>query len=267
VLPAFQDRHGVADLVVVADAGMLSAANLNAVEDAGFTFIVGSRISKAPYDLAAHFTRHGDYFTDGQILESERVMGTGTSARSRRIVYQYSFKRHKRDDKAINAMIERAEKVADGTRPLKRDRFVKLDGTQKSVDWALVERARQLAGLKGYVTNIDPATMDGAAVIGAYHDLWKVEKSFRMAKTDLRARPIFHHQRDSIEAHLTVVFAALAIARHLQERTGVSIKRLVNTLRPVRSATIQVNGQRLTLDPELPPAARELLTALRHEGH
>jgi hypothetical protein len=267
VLRSFQDRHGVADLVVVADAGMLSAANLNAVEDAGFTFIVGSRISKAPYDLAEHFARYGDYFTDGQILESSRVMGTGKAARTRRIVYQYSFKRHKRDDRAINAMIERAEKVAAGSRPLKRDRFVRLDGTQKSVDWALVARARQLAGLKGYVSNIDPATLDGAAVIAAYHDLWKVEKSFRMAKTDLRARPIFHHQRDSIEAHLTVVFAALAVARHLQEKTGVSIKRLVNTLRPVRSATIQVNGQRITLDPELSPAASELLTGLGHEGH
>jgi Transposase DDE domain len=109
-LQAFQDRHGVADLVVVADAGMLSAANLSAVEDAGFAFIVGSRISKAPFDLAAHFTRYGDYFTDGQILESARVMGTGTAARTRRVVYQYSFRRHKRDDKAINAMIERAEK-------------------------------------------------------------------------------------------------------------------------------------------------------------
>jgi len=161
VLRSFQDRHGVADLVVVADAGMLSAGNLHAVEDAGFAFIVGSRISKAPYDLAEHFARHGDYFTDGQILESERVMGTGTNARTRRVVYQYSFKRHKRDDRAINAMIERAEKVAAGTRPLKRDRFVRLDGTQKSVDWALVERARQLAGLKGYVTNLDPASGSG----------------------------------------------------------------------------------------------------------
>jgi transposase len=267
VLEAFQDRHGVADLVVVADAGMLSAANLNAVEDAGFSFVVGSRISKAPYDLAAHFARHGDYFTDGQILESARVMGTGASARTRRVVYQYSFKRHKRDNKAINAMIERAEKVAAGTRPLKKDRFVKLDGATRAVDWALVKRARQLAGLKGYVTNIPAATMDGAAVIGAYHDLWQVEKSFRMAKTDLRARPIFHHQRDSIEAHLTVVFAALAVSRHLQDQTGVSIKKLVNTLRTVRSATIQVNGQRLTLNPELPPTARELLAALGHKGH
>ena len=79
--------------------------------------------------------------------------------------------------------------------------------------------------------------------IAAYHDLWQVERSFRMAKTDLRARPIFHRQRDSIEAHLTIVFAALAISRYLQEHTGVSIKKLVNTLRTVRSATINVNGE------------------------
>jgi hypothetical protein len=78
---------------------------------------------------------------------------------------------------------------------------------------------------------------------------------------------VFHRQRDSIEAHLTIVFAALAISRYLQEQTGVSIKKLVNTLRTVRSAAIKVNGERLTLDPEIPPPARELLTALRHEGN
>jgi hypothetical protein len=92
VLRAFAERHGIADMVVVADAGMLSAANLNALEDAGFAFIVGSRISKAPYDLAEHFERHGDYFADGQILESARVMGAGKAARNRRVVYQFSFK-------------------------------------------------------------------------------------------------------------------------------------------------------------------------------
>ena len=121
-------------------------------------------------------------------------------------------------------MIERAEKVAAGDRPIKKDRFVKLDGATQSVDWTLVDRARQLAGLKGYVTSIDQKRMTGQAVINAYHDLWQVEKSFRMAKSDLRARPIFHHQRESIEAHLTIVFAALAVSRHLQDLTGVSIK-------------------------------------------
>jgi transposase len=248
--------------VVVADAGMLSAANLNALEDAGFAFIVGSRISKAPYDLAEHFDKHGDYFADGQILESARVMGAGKTARSRRVVYQYSFKRAKRDNRAINAMVDRAEKVASGDRPVKKDRFVKLDGADKRVNWALVERARQLAGLKGYVTNIKPKTMSGQAVISAYHDLWQVEKSFRMAKTDLRARPIFHRLRDSIEAHLTIVFAALAVSRHLQDATGVSIKKLVRTLRPLQSATIAIGGHTFAAEPTLTAEATELLNRL-----
>lgn len=267
VLEAFQARHGVTDMVVVADAGMLSAANLNALEDAGFSFIVGSRLTKAPYDLAEHFERRGDYFENGQILESRRVMGTGKAARERRIVYQYSFKRAKRDNRTINLMIDKAERIADGKAPLKKARFLKVTGAQKALDQATIDRARQLAGLKGYVTNLPETKMPGTAVISAYHDLWQVEASFRMTKSDLRARPVFHRQREAIEAHLTVVFAALAIARHLQEATGASIKRIVQTLRAVRSATIELNGQRLTLDPEIPPEAQNLLAELHREGH
>jgi hypothetical protein len=267
ILTEFARRHQVSDMVVVADAGMLSAANLNGIEDAGFSFIVGSRISTAPYDLAAHLERHGNAFTDGQILESSRVMGAGKAARPRRVVYQYKFTRHKRDDRAINAMVDRAEKVADGTRPLKKDRFVRIDATGKGVDWKRVERARELAGLKGYVTNLPAATMHGQAVINAYHDLYQVERSFRMAKSDLRARPIFHHHHQAIEAHLTVVFAALAISRHLQERAGVSIAKLVRTLRAVRSATVRVNGHEITLHPEIPPTAQDILDRLASKGH
>lgn len=253
-------------MVVVADAGMLSAANLNAIEDAGFSFIVGSRITKAPYDLAEHFARHGDYFTDGQILESVRAMGSGKHERPRRVVYQWSFKRSKRDDKTINAQIARAEKVAAGKAPLARTRFVKVTGATKELDQATIDRARQLAGLKGYVTNLDTATMHGAAVIAAYHQLWQVEASFRMTKSDLRARPVFHHQREAIDAHLTVVFAALAVSRYLQASARVSIKKLVHTLRTARSATININGQRITLEPELTGTARAILDRL-DQGH
>ena len=267
VLNGFQERHKATDLVVVADAGMLSARNLNAIEDADLSFIVGSRISKAPYDLAAHFERHGNAFDDGQVLESSRVMGTGKAARRRRVVYQYRFARHKHDDRAINAMVDRAEKVAAGKRPLKKDRFVRIEATGTEVDWGLVERARQLAGLKGYVTNLPISTMGGEAVVASYHDLWQVEKSFRMAKSDLRARPIFHHKRESIEAHLTVVFAALAVSRHLQDATGVSIKNIVRTLRAIRSATVRLGGQKITLDPDIPAAAQAILEQLPPKGH
>ncbi len=85
-------------MVVVADVGMLSAPNLNAIEDAGFSFIVSSRLVKAPYGLAEHFERHGNYFTNAQVLQSGRRMGAGTSARHRRVVYQWKLKRQEHDN-------------------------------------------------------------------------------------------------------------------------------------------------------------------------
>jgi hypothetical protein len=74
-----------------------------------------------------------------------------------------------------------------------------------------------------------------------------------MAKSDLRARPVVHHQRDSIEAHPTIVFAALSTSRHLQDTTSVSIKKLVRTLRPLRSVTIDIAGHTLTAEPTITP--------------
>ena len=267
VLTGFAERHDIDDVVVVADAGMLSAANLVALQEAGFGFIVGSRPSSAVDDLADHFKRHGNYFTDGQTVEATRTMGIGTQARQRRVVYDYSFKRSQHDNRAINKMIERAEAVAAGTRPLKKDRFVKITDAVKGVDWHLVERARYLAGLKGYLTNIDADTMDGPHVVTAYHELYQVERSFRMAKSDLAARPMFHRIRDSIEAHLTVVFAALAVSREAQARTGVSIKKIVQTLRPLRTATISLSHQQITAPPRIPDHAQAILHDLAEGGH
>jgi hypothetical protein len=91
---------------------------------------------------------------------------------------------------------------------VKRNRFIALDGAVKSVNRALEAKARDLAGLKGYVTNLaacpDGTQVTAGFVIGSYHRLFEIEKSFRMSKSDLQARPIYHRKRDSIEAHLTI---------------------------------------------------------------
>ena len=96
-----------------------------------------------------------------------------------------------------------AEKAVAGKVPVKRNRFSQLSGGARSVNRELEAKARALAGLKGYVTN-PRACPDGTLVtadfvIGAYHRLFEIEKSFRMSKHDLQARPIYHHQRESIE--------------------------------------------------------------------
>ena len=93
VIEQFKTRHGIKELVVVADAGMLSADNLNGLEDAGCRFIVASRQSHVPYDLGDHFERHGNYTPDDSTIETTRDMGTGRQRRTRRVVYHYSFKR------------------------------------------------------------------------------------------------------------------------------------------------------------------------------
>lgn len=283
IIEQFAQRHGIADMVVVADAGMLSAKNLTALDEANLRFIVGSRTTKAPIDLASHFRWHGDVFTDGQIIDTITPKNSGTiendvankpepvwnleeHPKSWRAVWAYSTKRAVRDNKTLTVQENRAKDVIAGAKKAKTTRFVKTTNGKRALDEASLARARRLVGLKGYITNIPATVMPAAEVIAKYHDLWHIERSFRMSKTDLRARPIFHHTHDAIEAHLTVVFTALAVAREAQNRTGLAIGNLVRQLRPLRSATIAINGAIQTFNPEITPDHQQLLDALNRPG-
>ena len=83
-----------------------------------------------------------------------------------------------------------------------------------------------------------------------------------MSRHDLRACPVFHHTRDATWAHLTVVMASLAVARYLQDATGISIKRVIRTLKPLQEVTINLNGHHLAAAPRLTDTADDILTAL-----
>lgn len=104
--------------------------------------------------------------------------------------------------------------------------------------------------------------MDGQVIVAARHDLWRVEQLFRMANSDLKARPIFHRTRDAIEAHLTNVFAALAIARYLQNRAGMSIKKIVRPLSRIHTVIIDVDGHELTARTPLDEEFQPIVTAV-----
>jgi len=282
IVKAFQARHNLADMVVVADAGMLSASNLTNLDNAGLRFIVGSRATKAPKDLESHFRWHGDAFTDGQIIDTitprtghhkdaasdpktkaEPVWDPDQHPGSWRAVWAYSTKRSVRDTKTLTLQENQAKAVVAGEKATRTPRFVKTTNGAQTLDEKALARARRLVGLKGYVTNIPAGLMPAREVTASYHDLWQVEQSFRMSKTDLRARPIFARTRDAIEAHLTIVFTALAISRAVQNRTGLSLRRVLRTLRPLRSATIEINGITTTIPPALTPAETTILNALQ----
>jgi hypothetical protein len=83
-----------------------------------------------------------------------------------------------------------------------------------------------------------------------------------MSKHDLQARPIFHHKRESIQAHLAVVFAALAITRHIETSTGWSIKKFVTTTRRYREVVIEVGDQLITAADPLPDDLHTAINAI-----
>ena len=87
--------------------------------------------------------------------------------------------------------------------------------------------------------------------------------SSRMSKHDLQARPIYHRTRDSIEANLTIVFAALAVTRFIEDRTGWSIRKFVRTARRYRTVTIQAGRQTLTAAEPPPDDLREILAPIK----
>jgi hypothetical protein len=261
VLTSFKDRYGLSDLTVTADAAMLSSANIQALEDAGFHYIIGSRLAKTPYEIAEYAKEPGVELADGQIFDLKVSMNTGKGNKrvSRRVVYQYRKKRAELDLRNIDKLLDKALKMVEGKSEFKRNRFLKVKGAKREINYDLVASSKLRAGIKGYVTDLDEAAEE---VINAYHQLFEVERSFRMAKTDLKARPIFHHKRDSIEAHLTLVFAALAIARAIQQRAQISIKRFIRTLRPIQTGVVLVNGKRMVAEPHLDNDTRELLRLL-----
>jgi hypothetical protein len=103
-------------------------------------------------------------------------------------------------------------------------------------------------------------------VIANYHQLFQIEATFRMAKSDLRARPIYHRKQDANEAHQTINLAALAISRSIERQTGISIKQFVKLLRPIRSGIVTINGREMLAKPEVPDTGKSLKKSLP-SGH
>ena len=259
VLQAFKTRHGLKDITVTADAAMLSSGNLDALEELDYTYIVGSRISKCPYEIEEYIKLPGSALKDGQIFESRLKVTIAGKRVSRRAIYQYRSKRARIDLANIDKLLAKAQRMVEGKREIKRNRFLQIIGGRKEINTALVNRARMRAGIKGYITNLD---IPAQQAIDYYHQLFQVEKSFRIAKSDLKARPIFHHKRESIDAHLTIVFAALAISRHIEDATKISIRRFVQKLEPIRMGIISINGAKQILKPRVSHDISALLALL-----
>jgi len=237
VINAFKQVHQLTDVTVVADAGMISEANQVALQAAGLSFILGTRIPQLPGVVREWRDKHpNEAIPDGLVLTQPWPSTSAETARGipdRMIYYQFRHDRARRTLRGIDEQVRKAERAVEGKAAVKRNRYIQLIGATKSVNRTLEAKTRAVAGWKGYTTNL--TTQSSTYVIDAYHQLWHIEKAFRMSKHDLQARPIYHHLRESIEAHLSIVVAAMAVSHYIEAQTGWSIKKFVRTARRYRT--------------------------------
>lgn len=200
--------------MVVADAAMLSKNNLTQLTAAGYTFIVGGRVKNESEKMKTQILEHAKDVFDGALFEIIREDKT-------RLVVTFSQKRRRKDAHNREHGVEKLRKRLASGKLAKAhmtnrgyNKFLTLDGEVcVTIDDAKIIADGRWDGLKGYVTN---TTLSGEKVIEHYGHLWQIEKAFRISKTDLRVRPIFHYKRRRIEAHLCIAFVAYCIWKELE---------------------------------------------------
>jgi transposase len=250
----------VPELVVVADAAMLSQGNIDQLVNQEVGFIVGARLGNLPIKLIDQIHTQ---------LNQQDNQTAVFKYRNQRLICQYSAKRAAKDRSDRKKQVEKALNfVVDSSGISRRYRFVKKSkGSKYSINNELITKAEKLEGIKGYITN---TALETPIVIDRYHDLWHIENSFRITKSDLEARPIFHRLDDTIKAHMVMVFAGLAISKYIEQSTGLSIKKSIQYSNRVLTHTLvntktgeKVEKETMIEDPNL----KRWIDLLRALGH
>lgn len=218
IIAAVKKEYHIESLTVIADAAMLSRGNLTELDRLGIGYVVGARTGS----LSLRKVR--------EIAESLGKVDQKTK-RFGETIYEYSSKRAGKDKAENDKKLKKALYLLDHPAKIfKRSTF--LTGSGKKglrLNETLIEKHRLLEGLKGYTTNI--TDLPDKLLIIRYHDLWKIEQAFRIAKSDLEARPIYHRKRESIEYHILIVFVALCMGKVIELTQGKSLQKVVAELK------------------------------------
>jgi transposase len=225
-LEKMEQKFKLGKLVVIADSGLLSNDNIAALEANGYEYILGARLKNESGKIKTEILQLT--FSDGDTTSITKDEKT-------RLIVNYSTARATKDEYNRKRGLTRLEKQVKAGKLTKSNinnrgynKYLKLSGEVSiEIDYEKYNQDKVWDGLKGYVTN---TRLTDAAVMENYKNLWHIEKAFRMSKTDLRIRPIYHRLRNRIEAHLCIAFTAYCVYKELervlyQEKSTLSLKK------------------------------------------
>lgn len=241
VIEAFKIKYKMQQLIVVADAGLMSNKNLKELVNQQYDFIIGAKIKNETQAIQAQIT--SCKLKDGQSTEIKKNT-------TQRIIISYSTTRALNDAHNRNKGLERLKKQLVGGKLTKAhinnkgyNKYLKLEGEIKvAIDQDKFMDDAKWDGLKGYITN---TALKKEIVLDYYRQLWQIEKTFRITKTDLKIRPIFHYKKRRIEAHICIAFVACKLYKELErqlkiKQSNLSAEKAIDILKTIYGLTIQL---------------------------
>jgi transposase len=212
--------------IVIADSGLLSNDNIQALEQAKYKYILGARIKNESDQIKKKIFEKN--FKNGQLRSIKKHDDL-------RLIISYTEKRAAKDAHNRKRGLDRLGKRIKTGKLTKSNinnrgynKYLKMDGeVLLELDYEKIKEDKKWDGLKGYVTN---TKLTKRQIVDNYSNLWHVEKAFRMSKFDLRIRPIYHRLRHRIEAHICISFTAYSIYKELErvlykEESNLSVER------------------------------------------
>jgi transposase len=235
-LANIKKRYGINRVIIVADRGLNSKGNLNLIKEAGYGYVMASKVKGSVKEFQERILYDTDFTdiadNDGnltlryKIIEHENVFMDDKQTLHRlqeNMVVSYSPKRAKKDAADRERLVEKAKKLLENPAQIKSSNKrggkkyldpVKPDQTAYQLAMDKIEQDAKFDGY--YAIQTSEKTMSALEIMEAYHTLWKIEESFRIMKSTLEVRPVFHWSKKRIEGHFVVCFLAFLMERKME---------------------------------------------------
>lgn len=248
MIESFEKRFKLDKPVVIADSGLLSKKNIESLKAKNYTFILGARIKNESKNIISKIEKLN--LENGKVAEIEKEDST-------RLIISYTDKRALKDKSNRERGLKRLEKSLNSGKLTKSNinnrgynKYLQMTGhVDIKIDYDRFKLDSKWDGLKGYVTN---TKLSSDEIIKHYSNLWKIEKAFRISKTDLKIRPIYHRLRDRIEAHICISFVAYVLYKELdrvltKHKSNMSINKAIEEINKMYEIQIKDNNNNKTV--------------------
>ena len=255
VIKSFIKKHSVKNFTVVADAAMISTANVSALKEEKINYIVGARLGNLSKELIATIdktlTRE-----DGRIIRINTENGY--------LICSFSKKRYNKDKYEMNKQIEKAKMLLNQPSKAKKVKFITSGENKMGLNEKLITKTTKLLGIKGYYTDIEESVAPSTLIINRYHELYKIEQAFRVSKSDLETRPIFHFKEEPIKLHVLICFMALAISKHIEIKSSMSIRAFLDKCKKVTDGRLfnKINKKEIIMKAKVPEELSEIISKI-----